>query len=63
MFYFSEVITMTNPYIDDLYCHRDSKPPSPYLGEYEEEPVRRRENVLVSLRNINESLVNLNCYV
>ncbi|KAG8192101.1 hypothetical protein JTE90_027748 [Oedothorax gibbosus] len=46
-----EVITMTNPYIDDLYCHRDSKPPSPYLGEYEEEPVRRRENVLVRLQH------------
>lgn len=40
---------MTNPYIDDLYCPRETKPPSPYLSDYDkEEPIRRRDNVLVS---------------
>ncbi|GFY75564.1 uncharacterized protein TNIN_312851 [Trichonephila inaurata madagascariensis] len=47
-----EVITMTNPYIDDLYCPRDTKPPSPYLSDYDkEEPIRRRDNVLVRLQH------------
>ncbi|CAL1288955.1 unnamed protein product, partial [Larinioides sclopetarius] len=47
-----EVITMTNPYIDDLYCPRETKPPSPYLSDYDkEEPIRRRDNVLVRLQH------------
>ncbi|GIY13131.1 uncharacterized protein CEXT_722711 [Caerostris extrusa] len=47
-----EVITMTNPYIDDLYCPRGDKTTISYLSDYDkEEPIRRRDNVLVRLQH------------